>query len=83
MSYYLDIDRIAQDSIGALPTEALSELAEAMTVLQVTPWNGNPQNPANPDGPMRNLAFGAAGLLTYLILETEQRVDVLLLTWAG
>ncbi len=41
----------------------------------------NPEK--NPDAPVRNLPFGRAGLLTYLVLDDEQRVDVLLITWAG
>jgi hypothetical protein len=48
------------------------------------PWNGRSVNPElNPDGPVRNLPFGAAGMLTYLIVERDQRVDVLLITWSG
>jgi hypothetical protein len=82
VSYSIDVDPIAQDVIGAMPTDALSALREAFTVLQTVPWNGTPQNPDNPEGPVRNLAFGSAGLLTYLILEDEQRVDVLLVAWA-
>jgi hypothetical protein len=38
--------------------------------------------PDNPDGPVRTLAFGDAGLATILILDDLQRVDLLIVTWA-
>ena len=37
MSYEIDIDLQAQDDIAALPAMALPALAEAMTVLELTP----------------------------------------------
>jgi hypothetical protein len=83
MSYEIDIDPAAQHDIAALPATALHALAEAMTVLELTPWNGRPINPDNPTGSVRTLAFGAGGLLTYLILETDRRVDVLIVAWAS
>jgi hypothetical protein len=82
VSYSIDLDPAAQDAIAALPQAALIALAEALTVLELTPWSGRSVNPErDPDTPVRNLPFGAAGLLTYLILERDQRVDVLLVTW--
>jgi hypothetical protein len=82
VSYSLDIDPRAQATIAALPADALPVLAEVLTVLELTPWNGRPVNPDNPDGAVRNMAFGA-GMITYLVLEEERRVDVLLIAWAG
>jgi hypothetical protein len=29
------------------------------------------------------LAFGSAGMLTYLVLDDKQRVDVLIVAWAS
>ena len=85
MSYAIDIDPDAQDAIAALPHDALLALAEAFAVLEVTPWTvGRSVNPErNPDSGVRNLPFGVAGLLTYLVVEHERRVDILLVTWAG
>jgi len=57
-------------------------LAEALSVLELTPWAGRPIIPAKPEGPIRNLAFGA-GIVTYPVLESDLRVDVLIITWAG
>ena len=78
MSYEIDVDLQAQDDIAALPATALPALAEVITVLKLTPWNGRPINPRNPDGAVRTLAFGSTGLLTYLVLDDEQRVNVLI-----
>ena len=83
MSYEIDVDLQAQDDIAALPARALLTLAEAMTVLELAPWTGRPINPDNPDGAVRTLAFGSAGMLTYLVLDDEKRVDVLIVVWAS
>ncbi len=32
---------------------------------------------------VRNLPFGAAGMVTYLVVEQQRRVDILLVTWVG
>ena len=32
---------------------------------------------------MRQLPFGRLGMITYLILDDQQRVDLLIVTWAG
>lgn len=83
MAYSLDIDRAAQASIDVLPARALAALAEVFVVLELSPWSGRPVNPEmNPDGPVRVLTFGDGGLVTYLILEELQRVDVLVVAWA-
>lgn len=82
MSYEITIDPRAHDDIAALPPEALGPLAEAMTFMRLTPWSAPPINPDNPDGPVRTLAFGDAGLVTLLVLEELRRVDLLVVTWA-
>lgn len=83
MSYEIDIDLRAHDDIAALPDSGLLPLAEAMTLLQLSPWSGRPINEDNPDGPVRTLAFGAGGMVTYLVLDDLRRVDILLVGWAG
>jgi len=57
MSYEINIDLRAHDDIAALPADALEALAEAMTFLQLTPWNAAPINPDNPTGPVRTLGL--------------------------
>ena len=85
MSYSIDIDPEAQDAIAALPHHALLGLAEAFAALEVAPWStGRSVNAErNPGSGVRNLPFSAAGMITYLIVEHERRVDILLVTWAG
>lgn len=81
MSYEISIDLRAHDDIAALPADALLPLAEVITFLQLTPWNTRPISPDNPSGPVRTVAFGDAGMLTVLVLDSLQRVDVLTVSW--
>jgi hypothetical protein len=66
-----------------LPPDALSELAEAMSLLELVPEKGDPYHRANPEGGMRNLVFGPhrEGLITYLLLEEQNLVDLARVTW--
>lgn len=75
----------AQATLDALPIEVLAGYVEMLDVLELTPWNGAPLNEANPDGAIRQLVFGSEGkgIVTYLILEDQQRVDVLRVQWGG
>lgn len=81
--YRLVVDAEADEQIDALPYEALLPLAELFDVLTITPWNGDSINESNPNAPLRAWAVGSAGLLTYLILEDQQRVDVVRVVWVG
>jgi hypothetical protein len=81
--YRIDTDDRAFNQIAHLPAAALVGYAEVLSVLELVPWNGAPINKDNSDGNVRVLPFGDAGLVTYLILEDRQRVDVLDVTWAG
>jgi hypothetical protein len=51
--------------------------------MKLIPWNGIPLNKANPDDEVRQLIFGPGGdgVVTYLILEDQQRVDMLRVIW--
>ncbi|MQA11740.1 MAG: hypothetical protein GEU98_24960 [Pseudonocardiaceae bacterium] len=79
--YYVDTDPKAQEQVDALPPAALSAYAEARTFLEVSPWEGRSYNRWNPDGPMRTVPFGEAGLIIYLVLDDQRRVDVLRVLW--
>jgi hypothetical protein len=83
--YRVVTDDPAMDQIAALPTEALPYYAQALVILELVPWNGLPYNEKYPDRPLRELNFGAdhQGKVTYLILEDQQRVDVLVVQWLG
>jgi hypothetical protein len=83
LSYGFDVDPVAQAQIRALPSAALGALAEAMSMLELTPWSGRPINEDNPQGNVRVLPFGTAALIAYLILDDQRRVDVLEVLWGG
>jgi hypothetical protein len=71
--------------VAALPAEALDAYAEVLGVLQLTPWNGQPQHEDNPGGAVRRWAFGPgkAGQVVYLILDDQREVHLLLVQWWG
>lgn len=83
MSYSFDIDPLAEQQIATLPQAALTALADALATLELVPWNGLPVNENNPEGAVRQLPLGGLGMITYLILDDQRRVDLLLVTWAG
>jgi len=70
----------AEEQIAAMPVEGLLAYAQLLDVLQLTPWNGPSINSNNPDGAVRQWPFGG-GIATYLILEDEQRVDIIDVLW--
>ncbi|HEY0692947.1 MAG TPA: hypothetical protein VGD71_28370 [Kribbella sp.] len=80
--YRIVTDSQAFDQIARLPIAALVGYAEALSVLELVPWNGEPINERNLDGNVRVLPFGAAGLVANLILEDQRQVDVLDVIWA-
>jgi hypothetical protein len=63
------------------PDDALADYAQVLGVLELVPWNGAPLRDDNPDCAVRTLPFGRAGLVTYLILDDQRRVDVLNIVW--
>lgn len=73
----------AAEQIAALPVEALPFFAEAFGVLDLVPWNGRPYNENKPDGEMRELVFGSLGTVTFLVLEQQREVHILLVQWVG
>ncbi|WP_410613703.1 hypothetical protein [Amycolatopsis sp. lyj-109] len=84
MAYDIEVYPEVQDQIRGLPKSALHALAEAVSVLELVPGKGDPYHRSNPEGAMRNLAFGprSEGLITYLIREDQNRVDLLRVLWA-
>lgn len=84
MAYRIETDPRVLDQIRALPDDVLPELAAVYDVLELVPWNGAPYNVAKPKSPMRVLSFAEGrGLVTYLVLDDQERVDVLTVTWLG
>jgi len=55
VSYSIDIDPAAQDTISSRPPRALIPLAEAPAMVEPTPWSGRSGNPErDPDAAVRN-----------------------------
>lgn len=83
--YDVTTDEQSHAQIMALPNDALGFLTEARATLEVAPWNGDPFVDDRPDGPVRTLLFGPhrEGMITYLILENQRRVDLLKVIWLG
>lgn len=83
--YRVVTDSTVLEQLAALPTGALPYYAEVLGVLELAPWNGRPYNEDKPDVPMRELVFGGngEGTVTYLILEQQREVHVLLVQWIG
>ncbi len=81
--YQVTTDEHSQPQIEALPQAAGASFAEARVVLEVSPWSGDPLIAAKPDTGIRTLVFGPAsqGLITYLILDAQRRVDILDVLW--
>jgi hypothetical protein len=75
----------ALDQLEALPAEVLTAYAELLSVLELTPWNGESQNKANPGGAVRRwmFGFGGSGQVIYLVLDDPAEVHVLMIQWIG
>lgn len=74
------------EQVADLPPSARDAFDELITVLSLTPWNGEPAAHANPEGSVRFFPIHSAsgdGFVYYLILEDDARVDVLTLIWVG
>jgi hypothetical protein len=84
VAYQIEVYPDAREQIQAVPAVALPALAEVMAMLELAPWAGDPLHAANPDGAMRAVSFGpaGAGIIVYLILEDQRRVDVARVLWA-
>jgi hypothetical protein len=79
VAYRIVTDPQVRAQIRALPAKVLHEFADVMGVLELTPWNEN-----KPDSPMRQWPLaGGRGFVTYLVLDDQDRVDVLNVTWLG
>ncbi|MGH3942385.1 MAG: hypothetical protein ACRDTG_27945 [Pseudonocardiaceae bacterium] len=83
--YRIRVYEEVQATVATLPFEAHVAWIELLDALELTPWNGESQNARNPDGEVRRFVFGpgGAGLVVYLILEDQQLVDIVQVTWLG
>lgn len=83
--YRVRVHDAARATVDVLPVAALAGYAEVLDLLELEPWAGPPSRVDNPGGNIRTLTFGpnSEGLVTYMILDRLQRVDVLEVQWAG
>jgi hypothetical protein len=81
--YTVATDESSEEQVCALPREALVAFAEARAMLEVAPWGGRPYVRTKPDGPLRILPFGKEGMIIYLVMESQRRVALLEVLWAG
>jgi hypothetical protein len=79
--YEVDLAGSAVAQVAALPSEALAPYAELRVLLETAPWAGDPYRRDYPEGPVRSIAFGKAGLAMYLILERQRRVEIFDVIW--
>ena len=82
MAYELDFYPEADAQRATLPAEALAVYSRVLDVLQLVPWNGRSSNPTNPGGAVRIWTTGRL-MVVYVILEHEQRVDIIDVIWNG
>lgn len=82
--YRVELDPLTQQQLEALPTVALHAWREVRAALELTPWNGRPLHPSAPDGVL-TWPFGehGEGLVYYLVLDFDQRVEVVHIAWFG
>jgi hypothetical protein len=72
----------AEAQVATLPFAALPVYGQVLDVLQLTPWEGRPANPGNPAGAVRVWVVDRL-LVVYLIVEDQQRVDIIDVVWHG
>ncbi len=81
--YTVELDEDAQGQVDSLPSDALAGYTELRKSLETSPWSGQTYDGRRPDAPLRVRTFAEWGMVAYLILEDQQRVDVLQVIWAG
>lgn len=79
--YRIVTDAQTSEQIAALPDHALAEFTGVLGVLELVPWNGRALHSDKPDGPVRVWSIGEAGMVIYLILEDQHRVDLVNVVW--
>lgn len=80
--YRIVTDERVQAQLDALPAEALNAYLELRSTLEAVPHNGRPLNPAKPGGVL-TFVFGThgEGLVYYLVLDFDDRVEILDVRW--
>ncbi|RJQ79422.1 hypothetical protein D5S17_10430 [Pseudonocardiaceae bacterium YIM PH 21723] len=85
MGYLINLDDLSSVQLEALPIRTLQSVAEVFTMLELTPENGRPINDENPECAVLQVIFGehSEGIISYLLLPDQQRVDIVHILWLG
>lgn len=83
--YRIIPDDVVDGQLDYLPRQALLGYVDVLAALEVAPDGGRPYNDTIPEGPTRQYVFGSnsEGVVTYLVLEREREVHLLLVEWIG
>ena len=82
--YQVVTDHEVSGQVAALPDELLPYYAQVLDLLELTPWHSEPYNEARPDAGMRRVLFGPHGRAAeaiFLVMEREQRVEIVRIVW--
>jgi hypothetical protein len=78
-----ELEDLAREQFAALPPRvqfALSEFMDAVVILDPSEYQRRPEEPKRP---LRTLAFGQTGLVTFLVYEPDDLVLVTRIIWTG
>ncbi len=82
--YQVVTDDEVNAQVAAMPDDLLAYYAQVLDLLEIAPWSSEPYTEAKPDGVMRRLQFGSTGRTAqavFLILDREQRVEIVRVVW--
>ena len=82
--YQVVTDDEVNAQVAAMPDDLLAHYAQVLDLLELAPWSSEPYTDAKPDGVMRRLSFGPPGLTAqaiFLILDRDQRVEIVRVVW--
>jgi len=81
MTYAIEIHPPATAPVEALPNHAAKLALEVFALLELAPWSTGTAGDRLADAPVRSIAFGTYGMITYLILKDQRIVDILDVQW--
>lgn len=80
MNYRINFHAAASAQVPGLSAEAWQALVDELIVIAADPQHRGLPDPD--DARFRDQAFGRAGLVSYMIDETNQTVHIYAITWA-
>ena len=83
MAYRWELDGPAQLDAASLPEHVRQELDRFMEAVTIVDPADYGRAPGDPDRPVRTLAFGSQGLVTFLVYPPGELVLVVRIQWLG